>query len=279
MHKFKKFAKFDIPTGAHEIPDLTTAEGAREKLSRLQSFMEDVDIDLTEIQDRIEILSRKFQANMYDPKSSRTGFLTYNLERYLEPLKLGGDKIFKLLNDDLARWVFNLETTITEMSETTSARELRSVLNDQSFNDLSLEINQLTSSPLLNQAPSPNSLLNVPSEPKLNGQLRKLPLMEGRLNGDEKPFQWPYDVEDLGPLDMRNPLRLKSFYMERRTMGQYLTGVQITLSNGQKSPFFGKRHFFVSDRTLTFDGQEREKSVYIQIFNDVVHDISFNEST
>ena len=60
MQKYKKFAKFDIPAGAHEIPDLTTAEGAREKLSRLQSFMEDVDIDLTEIQDRIEMLSRKF---------------------------------------------------------------------------------------------------------------------------------------------------------------------------------------------------------------------------
>ena len=78
---------------------------------------------------------------MYDPKVSRTGFLTYNLQKYLEPLKLGGDKIFKLLNDDLARWVFNLETTITELSETTSIRELNTVLNEQSFNDLSLEIN------------------------------------------------------------------------------------------------------------------------------------------
>ena len=78
---------------------------------------------------------------MYDPKSRITGFLTYSLERYLEPLKLGGDKIFKLLNDDLARWTFNLETTITEISEITSHRELNSILNDQSFNDLSLEFN------------------------------------------------------------------------------------------------------------------------------------------
>ena len=63
MHKVKKFAKFDyidIPAAAVDMPDLTTAEGAREKLNRLQSFMKDVDNDLTEIYDRIEILSRKF---------------------------------------------------------------------------------------------------------------------------------------------------------------------------------------------------------------------------
>ena len=87
---------------------------------------------------------------MYDAKISRTGFLTYNLQRYLEPLKLGGDKIFKLLNDDLARWVFHLETAISELSETTSINELNTILNDQSFNDLSLDISQSIQSPLLN---------------------------------------------------------------------------------------------------------------------------------
>ena len=126
-HMSKKFAKFEIPAAAHEITDLEAARLAREKLSRLELFMEEVEDDLNKIYDKIEILSRKFSMNVYDPKSKSTGFLTYSLERYLAPLKLGGDKIFKLLNDDLARWVFNLETTI-ELSETSSVKELRSLL-------------------------------------------------------------------------------------------------------------------------------------------------------
>ena len=56
--------------------------------------------------------------------------------------------------------------------------------------------------------------------------------MEGNLTGKEIPFQWPYEVEDLGPIDIRQPLRMKEFYMEKRTVGKYVTGIQITLSNG-----------------------------------------------
>ena len=74
---------------------------------------------------------------MYDAKKSRKGFLTYNLERYLEPLKLGKDKIFKLLNDDLARWVFNLETVIDSSENTVSSDDFKTIFDNQSFEDLS----------------------------------------------------------------------------------------------------------------------------------------------
>ena len=71
---------------------------------------------------------------MYDRKKSKMGFLTYQLDRYLEPLKLGKDKIFKLLNDDLARWVSNLEKV---PSETSTSHDMKTILDNQSFCDLS----------------------------------------------------------------------------------------------------------------------------------------------
>ena len=66
---------------------------------------------------------------MYDRKESKKGFLTYQLDRYLEPLKLGKDKIFKLLNDDLARWVFNLETASIP-SETSTSHDMKTILDN-----------------------------------------------------------------------------------------------------------------------------------------------------
>lgn len=99
------------------------AEEAREKLNRLEQFIADVETDFDDICNRINNLSRKFSENKYDAKKSREGFLTYNLERYLKPLKLGKNKVFKLLNEDLARWVFNLETVI-DSSEMSSPKEL-----------------------------------------------------------------------------------------------------------------------------------------------------------
>ena len=56
--------------------------------------------------------------------------MTHPVDRYIKSLRLKGEKVIKLLNDDLAKWIFNLETKIEEVSDRTSILDMHSILLD-----------------------------------------------------------------------------------------------------------------------------------------------------
>ena len=56
--------------------------------------------------------------------------MTHSIDQYVKSLRLKGEKVIKLLNDDLAKWVFNLEVQIEEINDTSSVGGMHSVLLD-----------------------------------------------------------------------------------------------------------------------------------------------------
>ena len=136
MLTHKRIENFEIPVIAVDKPNLEQAEVAREKLEQLQAFIEEVDVDICDIYAKIEQLKMKFEDGIYDPKNGKHGFLTHTIDEYAKSLKMKGEKVIKLLNDDLAKWIFNLETKIEEISDTTSMRDMHTICLDQSFQDL-----------------------------------------------------------------------------------------------------------------------------------------------
>ena len=130
MIRNKKIENFEIPVIGREMPNLAHAEIAREKLDRLQAFIEEVDVDICDIYGKIEKLRTKFEEGIYDPRNGKNGFLTHSIDQYVKSLKLKGERVIKLLNDDLAKWVFNLEVKIEDINDTSSVGGMHSILLD-----------------------------------------------------------------------------------------------------------------------------------------------------
>ena len=54
MIQHKRIENFEIPVIGREMPNLDEARVAREKLEKLQAFIEEVDIDICDIYGKIE---------------------------------------------------------------------------------------------------------------------------------------------------------------------------------------------------------------------------------